>query len=59
MPTTMRTRIGFLCEDVNWKLVEEYAREEKIGVNKIPPIENSSIFFWSDRNDFGPMVGIV
>ena len=19
---------GFLCEDVNWKLVEEYAREE-------------------------------
>ena len=23
---------GFLYEDVNWKLVEEYAREEKIGV---------------------------
>ena len=43
----------FLYEDVNWKLVEEYAREEIDVI--IPLLKILQFFFRSDRNDFGSM----
>ena len=30
MTTTRQTTVGDFCLDVNWKLVEEYAREELV-----------------------------